>query len=108
MADLVGQTIRGYQFNSIIGSGGFGVVYRAFQPAVNREVAIKVMQPSRSQSEHFVKRFDAEAQVIAKLEHPYIVPLFDFWHDDERRACRYAGYAPDNLGDEKATGGNVG
>ncbi|MEK6256745.1 MAG: serine/threonine protein kinase [Chloroflexota bacterium] len=84
MADLIGQTIRGYEFKTIIGSGGFGVVYRALQPSVNREVAIKVIQPSRSQSEHFVKRFDAEAQVIAKLEHPFIVPLFEYWHDDER------------------------
>jgi serine/threonine protein kinase len=84
MTDLVGKTVRGYQIKDHIGSGGFGVVYRAFQPAINREVAIKVILPTRARSEHFVKRFDAEAQLVAKLEHPFIVPLYEYWHDDER------------------------
>lgn len=83
MGDLVGKTIRGYEVLEGIGSGGFGAVYRAKQPSVNREVAVKIILPERAKSEYFVKRFDAEAQLVAKLEHPYIVPLYDYWRDEE-------------------------
>lgn len=83
MSDLVGKTIRDYHFLELIGSGGFGVVYRVHQASVDRQVAVKVILPSRAESEYFNKRFDAEAHLVAKLEHPYIVPLYDYWHDKD-------------------------
>ena len=83
MDDLSGQEIRGYKLIERIGEGGFGVVYRAKQPAVDREVAIKVILPEFAEHPEFVRRFEAEARMVAKLEHPHIVPLYDYWRDEE-------------------------
>ena len=77
MADLINQVIKGYELRQRIGSGGFGAVYRAFQPAVGREVAIKVILAEHANQPEFIRRFEAEAQMVARLEHPYIIPLYD-------------------------------
>lgn len=79
---LAGQTIRGYQLKQLVGAGGFGQVYRAHQPSVDRSVAIKVILPEFTEHPDFVARFEAEARTVAKLEHPHIVPLYDFWQDE--------------------------
>jgi WD40 repeat protein/serine/threonine protein kinase len=82
MADeLVGQTIRGYELHEQIGEGGFGAVYRASQAVVGREVVIKIILPHFANQPEFIRRFEAEAQLVARLEHPYIVPLYDYWRD---------------------------
>ena len=78
MRDLTSQSIKGYQLKERIGTGGFGVVYRAYQSTVGREVAIKVILPSLANQPEFIRRFEGEAQVIARLEHPFIVPLHDY------------------------------
>lgn len=83
MNDLMGQTIRGYEILETIGQGGFGAVYRAFQPSIAREVAIKVILPSYANQPEFIRRFETEAQLVARLEHPFVVPLFDYWRDPE-------------------------
>lgn len=83
MDDLSGQEIRGYKLIERIGEGGFGVVYRAEQPSVDREVVIKVILPEYAKHPEFVHRFEAEARMVAKLEHPHIVPLHDYWRDEE-------------------------
>jgi non-specific serine/threonine protein kinase len=75
------KTIRGYELRERIGSGGFGEVYRAYQPSVVRDVAVKVILPQYAAHPEFVRRFQAEAQLVARLEHPHIVPLYDFWRD---------------------------
>jgi serine/threonine protein kinase len=62
----------------VIGQGGFGTVYRAVQRSVNREVAIKVIRLSGGDQENLSRRFEREARVIASLEHPNIVTLYDF------------------------------
>lgn len=81
MATLTGQTIRGYVLREQIGGGGFATVFRAHQPAVERDVAIKIILPKFSNDPEFVRRFETEAQLIARLEHPHIVPLYDFWRE---------------------------
>ncbi len=81
--DLSGQTIKGYELQERIGQGGFGAVYRAYQPAVRREVAIKVILPEYVNHPEFIRRFEAEAQIIARLEHLHIVPLYDYWRDSD-------------------------
>jgi WD40 repeat protein/serine/threonine protein kinase len=75
--------IRGYEVLELIGQGGFGAVYRAFQPTLGREVAIKVILPEFANSDEFIRRFEAEAQLVARLEHPHIVPLFDYWREPD-------------------------
>ncbi|MGI9623872.1 MAG: protein kinase domain-containing protein, partial [Acidimicrobiales bacterium] len=77
----VGRRLRGYQLGPQIGEGAFGRIYRASQPALGREVAIKVIRPELADSPEFIRRFDAEAKTVARLEHPHIVPLFDYWRE---------------------------
>lgn len=81
MDTITNNKIKGYELRQQIGAGSFGVVYRAYQPSVKREVAIKIIQPKYANQPEFVRRFEVEAQLIASLEHPHIVPLFDYWRD---------------------------
>ena len=60
-----------------------GTAYRAYQPAVGREVAIKVIRADLANDPGFIRRFQAEAQVVATLEHPHIVPLYDYWREPD-------------------------
>ena len=75
------QPVRGYELRDIIGSGHFGAVYRAFQPVIARDVAVKIILPQYADDPSFIRRFEAEAQIIARLEHPHIVPLYDYWRE---------------------------
>jgi serine/threonine protein kinase/DNA-binding XRE family transcriptional regulator len=79
--DLSGRAIRGYALGERLGSGGMGAVYRAVQPLVEREVAIKIILPMYANHPDFIRRFEAEAQLVARLEHPHIVPLYDYWRE---------------------------
>lgn len=79
--DLTGRAIRGYSLAERIGVGGMGSVYRAIQPNVEREVAIKIILPVYANQSDFIRRFEAEAQLVARLEHPHIVPLYDYWRE---------------------------
>src|SRR5215216_5992339 len=81
MEDLSGRAIRGYALGERLGSGGMGAVYRAIQPLVEREVAIKIILPKYANHPDFIRRFEAEAQLVARLEHPHIVPLYDYWRE---------------------------
>lgn len=77
------QALPGYQFGQyrivdVVGQGGMATVYKAYQPSVDRYVAIKMLSPDLTQNENFVKRFASEAKAVAALEHPHILPLFDF------------------------------
>ena len=80
---LSGRIIKGYELLERIGTGGFGAVYRALQSTIDREVAIKIILPGWSNNPEFIRRFEAEAQVIARIEHPHIVPLHDYWRDPD-------------------------
>jgi transcriptional regulator with XRE-family HTH domain len=79
--DLTGRAIRGYALAERIGMGGMGSVYRAMQPNVDREVAVKIILPAFANHPDFIRRFEAEAQLVARLEHPHIVPLYDYWRE---------------------------
>jgi serine/threonine protein kinase/WD40 repeat protein len=75
------KNIKGYEIRERIGAGGFGAVYKAYQTTIGREVAIKVILPDRANQPDFIRRFESEAQLVARLEHPHIVPLYDYWRD---------------------------
>ncbi len=83
MSDLIGKDIKGYRLIEILGVGGFGAVYRASQPAIGREVAIKMILPAYANQPNFIRSFENEAQLVARLEHPHIVPLFDYWREPD-------------------------
>lgn len=75
------KKIRSYELVELIGKGGFGEVYRAYQPTVGREVAIKVIMRRHANEPDFIRNFESEAKMVARLEHPYVVPLFDYWRE---------------------------
>ena len=83
MSDLSGKQIKGYDLHERIGAGGFGAVYRAYQSTIAREVAIKIILPGHANQPEFIRRFEVEAHLIARLEHLHIVPLYDFWRDPD-------------------------
>ena len=83
ISDPIGKVIKSYEIEYLIGTGGFGAVYRAKQAVVEREVAIKIIWPAFANHPNFIRRFEAEAQLVAGLEHPYIVPLYDYWRDPD-------------------------
>lgn len=78
-----GRALRGYELREEVGRGDFGVVYRAYQPSVGREVAIKVIRPDLANRLEFVRGFEAEARIVARLEHPHVVSLYDYWRDPD-------------------------
>ena len=79
MQGLIGQTLGGYRIVSQIGKGGMATVFKAYQPSLDRYVAVKVM-PSfyAEQDETFLKRFRQEAKAIASLRHPNILIVLDY------------------------------
>ena len=79
LAPTSGMAVPGYELGEVIGEGAFGAVYRAVQPSVGREVAVKVVRAELADDARFVQRFEAEAQLVARLEHPHVVPLYDYW-----------------------------
>ena len=75
--------VRGYELREAIGKGRFGTTYRAFQPVVGREVAITTARVELANDPSFIRRFEAEAELVARLEHPHIAPLYDYWREPD-------------------------
>ncbi|HEY7356923.1 MAG TPA: serine/threonine-protein kinase, partial [Ktedonobacterales bacterium] len=74
---LIGQRIGPYVLRGLLGSGGMGAVYRAQDMRLGRAVAIKVIDVSKGDGPRFAARFQREAQALARLDHPNILPLWD-------------------------------
>ena len=75
--NLAGQSIGQYELQELLGLGGMGAVYRAFQPSLKRSVAIKILTPALAQQPGYLERFNREAETAAGLEHSHIVPIYD-------------------------------
>ncbi|MEN8237840.1 MAG: BTAD domain-containing putative transcriptional regulator [Actinomycetota bacterium] len=75
--------IPGYEIREQVGAGPLGVVHKGYQPSVGRQVAIKVFRPKYVNQADFIRRFEIDAQLVARLGHPHIVPLYDYWRDPE-------------------------
>ena len=83
MQDLVGSVLGQYNLLEKIGQGGMATVYRAQQASIGREVAIKLLHRSLiEQDSSFLERFRREVQIIAHLQHPHILPVYDFGEVD--------------------------
>lgn len=76
------QRIGRYDIKSLIGQGGMSSVYLGYDPRSQREVAIKILPPYYLHSTKFRERFEREALMIALLEHPAIVPVYDMGEED--------------------------
>ncbi|MBV6449654.1 MAG: Serine/threonine-protein kinase PknD [Anaerolineales bacterium] len=77
-----GQMLGPYRIISQVGQGGMATVYKAYQASMDRNVAIKVLPRQLAESPEFAARFQQEARIIARLEHPHILPVFDFGESD--------------------------
>jgi hypothetical protein len=78
MQGLIGKTIGRYRITEHLGRGGMAEVYKAYQPSLDRYVAIKLMHAFLADDKDFLTRFEREAKVVATLRHPNIVQVFDF------------------------------
>ena len=75
---LIGHTLGQYRIVEQIGEGGMATVFKAYQPALDRYVAVKVLPPFYADQPGFNERFVREARAIARLNHPNILPVYDF------------------------------
>ncbi len=82
--DLRGEPLRGYRLLEKIDDGPTGVVFRAIQPHVERDVAVKIVHEGIATDPEFVRRFERDAQAAAALEHPHIAPIHDYWREPGR------------------------
>lgn len=76
--NLIGASLGQYEILGLLGSGGMATVYRGYQPTLNRYVAVKVLPSHLLSKPKFSVRFRQEALTVARLEHPNILPVFDF------------------------------
>ena len=82
--DLRGEPLRGYRLLEKIDAGPTGLVFRALQPRVERDVAVKIFHEAIAADPEFVRRFERDALAVAALEHPHIVPIYDYWREPGR------------------------
>ncbi len=82
MEDLTGKQLGPYQVVAALGEGGMAAVYKAFQPGMERYVALKILPRHFASDPEFVGRFEQEAKVLARLQHPHILPVFDYGQSD--------------------------
>ncbi len=81
---LEGQQLGRYRFQRLLGSGGMGEVYLATDATINRQVAIKVIRaeaapyPDANATQEAARLFQREMKTIAALDHPHILPLYDY------------------------------
>lgn len=83
MSKLEGQNLGQYQIIEQIAKGGMATVYRARQGSLGRDVAIKVLPRHFTHEETFLERFYREVEIIASLQHPHILPVYDFGQFDD-------------------------
>jgi serine/threonine-protein kinase len=82
MDERIGARLGRYEISGLVGRGGMATVYRAYDPVLDREVAVKLLHPHLAQDDAFVGRFRREARAVAALRHPNIVRVFDFGSED--------------------------
>ncbi len=73
----IGTDFLGYRIEELIGRGGMGVVYRAYDLRLKRSVAVKFVAPWLALDERFRERFARETELVMSLEHPNVVPIYD-------------------------------
>ncbi len=78
MNQYIGKTLGAYQILEQIGRGGMATIFKAYHPAMDRYVAVKMLASHFAQDETFVPRFTQEARTLARLEHPHVLPVYDY------------------------------
>ena len=78
---MIGRTIGKYRIVGQLGRGGAGIVYKAVDETLNRDVAVKTLNPDLANTE-VMSRFRAEATILAKLNHPQIATIFELFRSE--------------------------
>ncbi len=78
MSFATGENVGSYRIVEKLGQGGMATVYKAYHPSLDRYVALKVLHPAFLEDPNFLARFQREARIVARLDHPHIVPIYDF------------------------------
>ncbi len=99
MNDLVGQSLGQYQVTAQIGKGGMSTVYQAIQTSMKRTVAIKVLPRTLTHEDKFLDRFYREVEIVSSLQHPHILPVYDFGEFDGMPYIVMAYMSSGTLGD---------
>lgn len=81
---LIGQRLGKYDILAIVGQGGMGVVYRAHDPMIERDVAIKLLAEHLTTDDTATKRFMAEARAAGKLSHPNVTAIYEICNEESR------------------------
>jgi serine/threonine protein kinase/uncharacterized protein YraI len=91
MSNMIGTKLGQYQIIAEIAKGGMATIYLAYQPMVERYVAVKVIQRSVAGERKLLERFQLEAKLLTQLEHPHILPVYDYnaAHDPPYIVMRY-------------------
>ncbi len=84
MSFNIGENVGPYRIIEQLGQGGMATVYKAYHASLDRYVALKVLHPAFHEDQTFAMRFQREARVVAKLEHPNIVPIYDYSEHEKR------------------------
>jgi len=84
MPFIIGENVGPYRLIEKLGKGGMATVFKAYHPSLDRYVAIKALHPAFMEHPGFLDRFEREAKVVARLEHPNIVPIYDFSEHEDR------------------------
>jgi serine/threonine-protein kinase len=84
MSFQIGETVGRYRIIEQLGQGGMATVLKAYHAELDRYVAIKVLHPAFLEDKNFLARFQREARLVAKLDHPNIVPIFDYSEHEGR------------------------
>lgn len=78
---VAGRRLRGYVLHEPVTNSPLGVVHRAEQPSIGREVAITVLAPDVADDPEVVRAFGARLQAVAGLAHPHVLPVYDYWRE---------------------------
>ena len=84
MSFNIGENVGPYRIIEQLGQGGMATVYKAYHASLDRYVALKVLHPAFHEDQTFTMRFQREARVVARLEHPNIVPIYDYSEHETR------------------------
>lgn len=82
MDGMIGRALGKYQIVEQLGEGGMATVFKAYDPSLERYVAIKIIRSGNQLDPLFLQRFQREARALAKLDHPYILKVLDYGEED--------------------------
>jgi len=83
------RSVPGYELRDLVGSGSVGMLYRAYQPSIGREVLLEVIDRARSSDTRFIRFFEANVQRLTIMDHPNISSPLDYWRDGQGAYVAY-------------------